>query len=98
MLDPTAVQLVVEGAHEIPSSALNAQPDALGVDCIAQVLPFQCSTSVTLLPSGGTLLPAAVQLVDDAHETPDMRMSEPEMLGMGWIVQVLPFQFSASAT
>jgi hypothetical protein len=94
---PAAVQLVAD-EHEISARELKLEPEGLGVDWIAHVLPFQCSASVNnLRPDWLEYCPATVQLVADEHEIPARKLSdELRGLGVGWIAHVRPFQCSAS--
>jgi hypothetical protein len=72
-------------------------PAGLGVGWIAQVLPFQCSASVTRAPAAPEE-PIAVQFVEVVHDTPDKLLFwAPAGLGGGWIVQAVPFHVSANA-
>ena len=89
---PTAVQLV-GAAHETCCSALLVVTAGLGVCWMAQVLPFQYSASVTPIPAELMYDPTAMQLADDAHETPSstlLLLGELGGLGMAWISQPVP--------
>src|SRR5579875_1114441 len=96
---PTAVQLVAE-AHDTESSSFSADglwPAGSGVGSMVQVWPFQCSARVKPTSWELPLSPTAVQLDGAGHEMPVS--SAPAcrpVCGMGWTVQVAPFQCSAS--
>jgi hypothetical protein len=82
---------VVE-AHATLSSRLHWAPLGLGVDWIAQLVPFQRSANNSGSPVSYT--PTAVHTVVDAQATPT---KTPGSLGLGldWIAQEVPFQRSA---
>ena len=95
---PTAVHMVEE-EHETAASWVNSDPAGLGVDRIVQVVPFQASARVTVLPPppDGVEDPTAMQAVALAHETPTRLLSlEPATFGVGTMLQMVPFQLSAS--
>src|ERR1700694_1372052 len=82
---PTAVHMVEE-EHETAASWVNSDPAGLGVDWIVQVVPFQASARVTVLPPPPDRVedPTAMQAVALAHETPPRLLSlEPATFGVG---------------
>jgi hypothetical protein len=92
---PTAVQALTEG-HDTASSGLYATSLGLGVDWIAQLVPFQLSASV-VSTEAVKLSPTAVQTLLDGHDTPSSSLvAAPAGLGVDGIVQLVPFQLSAS--
>lgn len=96
--NPVAVQAVDE-THEIAFSEFWFCPARLGVVWIAHLLPFQCSASGACSPALISWLPTAVQLVAELQEIPERSLpaAAADGLGTDWVVQVLPFQCSASA-
>ncbi len=96
-LSPTAMQLVVDGAHDTPQRVLDAAPVGFGGACTVHALPFQCSASVVVAVELEDC-PTAVHDVSETHATP-RRMVDVAPLGLGvtCMVQVLPFQMSARA-
>lgn len=65
---PAAVQLAAE--HDTPFRRLPLAPGGFGVDWIAQLVPSQCSASVTLGLPLVKYDPAAVHEDADGHDTP----------------------------
>jgi hypothetical protein len=62
-------------------------------------VPSQRSASVTGVPVLSVLFPTAVHAVAEMHDTPDSLLAcAPLGLGVVWIVQLVPFQRSASVT
>jgi hypothetical protein len=96
---PAAVHLWAV-AHEIPFSALLAEPAGLGVACTDQVLPFQYSATVSAVRLLLVYWPTAVQLAGEGQETPSKRLLVAAAgLGVAWTDHLLlPFQCSASIT
>jgi hypothetical protein len=98
---PTAVQ-AVDDAHETAVRVLDVAPGAVGVASIDQVLPSECSASVTgalVLRSAPTVseLPTAVQDAGETHVTAVSRTSNaPAGLTGRSILQRLPSQRSSS--
>ena len=78
--------------HDTPERVLLVAPLGLGVDWIAQVLPFQRATSAPVL-----LAPTAVHALAAVHDTDD-RLPPPLGLGVVWMLQLVPFQRSASGS
>jgi hypothetical protein len=62
---------------------------------MVQVVPFQLSARVTP-PIRLPRVPTAVQSPGALHDTPSSA-DPPAGVGVGWIVQVVPFHCSASA-
>ena len=63
---------------------------------MVQVVPSQASASVAELVRE---LPTAVQALAALHDTPASVLSlDPVGLGVGWMVQLVPSQRSASVT
>jgi hypothetical protein len=92
---PTAMH-AVEDAHETPFSTLCTAWLGLGVDWIDQVVPFQNSASVTMLPVI-VADPTPVQAVGETHETPARELNvAPVGPGSDCMAQVVPFHTSAS--
>lgn len=95
---PTAVQLVGEG-QETSYRELVAARAGLGVSWIDHVLPFQCSARVNPGPLLVRYSPTAVQLVGEGHDTCcSALLVAAAGLGVCWMAQVPPFQYSASVT
>jgi len=70
-----------------------------GVDWIDQLVPFQASASVTLVPELSVELPTAVHVLADVHETPEKVLdASPAGVGVDWIDQLVPSQASAKVT
>jgi hypothetical protein len=93
---PTAVQAVAE-LHDTPLRTLYVAPGELGLVWIDQLVPFHRSAKVTTLPARLWKYPTAIQAVGDVHDTalswPDVA---PVGLGVGCIVQLVPFHRSAN--
>src|SRR5579859_41790 len=95
--DPTALQPVLNCVvpHDTLENSLML-PDGTGTFCTDQFDPFQRSASGTSLGVALTKSPTAVQAFAAVHETPPRKGLRPPLgVGVFWIVQVLPFQFSA---
>ena len=91
---PTAMHAVA-AVQETPSRRLTS-PAALGVVWMAQLVPFQASASVTLVVPVNEE-PTASHAVAEMHETPRSPLEVwLAALEVAWMVQVLPFQTSAS--
>src|SRR6516165_2157256 len=85
----------VAAVQETPSRWLMF-PAALEVVCAVQPVPFQASASVTLVVP---VLeePTASHAVAEMQETPESPLEAwPAGFWVAWMVQVLPFQTSAS--
>ena len=99
---PTAVQFVAD-VHETASNELSAPPLGLGVDCIAQLVPFQRSArvdSVALIPLPLAKAPTAMQAAADVHDTPASPLKDaPTGLGVGMdgASQAVPSQIAVNA-
>src|SRR5438105_2778716 len=104
-LDPTAKQLVVL-VHDTLFSLLYGAPFGLALGTVAQLVPFQRSTSVSIVRA---LLfqistpPAAKQLVVLVHDTPcSLLLTLVALgrlgLGLGTIAHLVPFHRSTSVT
>jgi hypothetical protein len=107
---PTAMQLPGD-AHDTAHRWLPGEICRLGVGVasIVHVLPFQRSANVAFLSAKfpGVLglalsrAPTAVQAVGEAHDTPASSTSGNAPaggVGVGWIVQTVPFQRSANVS
>ena len=93
---PVAVHAILV-VHDTPFRALALAPLGLGVPWIVQLVPFQRSASVDWTPALLWYSPVAVQTVLVVHDTPLRALSlAPVGLGVLWIVQLAPFQLSAS--
>jgi len=86
--------------HETPVSLPNVVPDGLGVALIVQLLPFQCSASVTVCPALLLKkLPTAVHEVTESQDTPwKTTCVDPAGLGVLCITHFVPFHRSAKVT
>ena len=73
------MHVLVDGHDTADSPGL---PPGLGVDWIAQVLPFQCAANVTEPPVRRESLPTAVQSSDAGHDTPNSKLP-PLSTGFG---------------
>jgi len=62
-----------------------------------QAVPFHVSASVEELKFCN-LLPTATQAEAEKQETADRAPSQPTGFGMGWRLQVVPFQRSAKVS
>ncbi len=71
-----------------------------GVVWIDQALPSQTSASVCVYPFAVVRWPTASQAVAEVHDTLDSCAPRAECgtVGVLWIVQLVPFQRSASVT
>jgi hypothetical protein len=86
--------------HDTPSSESDIGP--VGVGCEVQMVPFQLSAcangTIARCAVGASKYPTAVQAVADAHDTPPREASWVGLGAVGWIVQDVPSQCSASVT
>jgi hypothetical protein len=90
---------VVAAVHETEYRTLAEAMNGLGVAWTAQLLPFQPSARVTVIPKLLTYNPTAVQAVLAVHETPFVNVRvAPLGVGVDWTAQPLPFQPSARLT
>jgi len=89
------VQAVAAG-QETLNSELSAVGE-LGVDCRAQAFPFQRIATVTCLTAGlvTTRSPTAVHAACEEQDTPFSSLDSARDIGVGWTLQVFPFQCSA---
>src|SRR6266480_398515 len=87
------MQPIAEG-QEIPRSSPVVPPAGTGIRISYQEMPFHDS------PNGPpSLQPTAKQSAWDGQDTPVKASSMGfARVGVGWIVQVVPFQCSASVT
>jgi hypothetical protein len=94
--EPIAVQAVAAGQDTLNSS-LSAVGE-LGVDCTAQVFPFQRMATVASLCGGVVAIrsPTAVHAAGEEHDTAFSSLDSVCDSGVGWTRQVFPFQCSAS--
>jgi hypothetical protein len=82
----------LRATHETPYSRLDFEPAGLGACCTAHLTPFQCSMSAWSFVD-----PAAMQSVDDEHETARSELNLRDLSGgVGAITQRWPRQTSAS--
>src|SRR5271155_297329 len=85
--------------QDTPYRKLEGAPAGLGVRWMRQCLPFQCSASVTSVSPSLPALPTAVHEVADQHDTPNRVLpGSLAGLGVGWTLQLWPFQCSARVT
>jgi len=93
---PTAVQTLAV-AHDTRASPLFFPPAASAVRWIVQLVPFQRSASGVEVPSRRVSSPTAVQTIAVGQDTPRRWLFVPRPApAVGWIVQLTPFQRSAS--
>jgi hypothetical protein len=94
--EPTATQEVADSQETPDSDSLRSETDGFAVGCVVQLLPFRRSASETVLPLESSVSPTAVQTLGEAHDTA-LSTPQPQLLGLGVgsIVQALPFQASA---
>ena len=91
---PTATQAVAE-VHEIPRRMLPVAWLGFGTGWSFQAVPVHLSAMANSLPSL-LMRPTAVQAVAALHDTPRSSPGTgPSGRGVGWIVQLVPFQRSA---
>ena len=85
--------------HDTPASWLLSTPAGLGVDWIAQLLPFQRSANVITSPPLLREAPTAVQALAAVHDTAYSALPvAPVGAGVRRIVQLVPSQTSANVT
>ena len=81
----------LRATQETPYSRLDFEPAGLGACCTVHWTPFQCSMRARSFVS-----PAAMQSVDDVHETARKELNFPGLSGgVGVITQRWPRQTSA---
>src|SRR5262249_36999710 len=90
MYEPTAVHVAFP-AQETPVSSPNVPPAGSGTGNSFQETPFHDSANRPSL-----VLPTAKQSAEDGQENPAKGCTPSGGLGVCWIVQVVPFQCSAS--
>jgi hypothetical protein len=91
---PVAVQ--AEGAvQDTPFRTLGAAPVGLGVGWMVQFVPFHRSSRVRKVPELSMEYPAAAQAEEAGQATPSRKFGPPARLGVGWMVQFVPFRCSA---
>jgi hypothetical protein len=91
---PVAVQ--AEGpVQDTLARTLGAAPVGLGVGWMVQFVPFHCSARVRKVPELLMEYPAAVQAEEAGQATPSRKFGPPTRLGVGWMVQFVPFHRSA---
>ena len=82
--------------HETDVSVAEVEPPGLADARTPQLLPFQCSANV-LVAVFVVYTPTAKQLLALGHATPRRLVEElPLGFGLAWMLQLLPFQCSAS--
>jgi hypothetical protein len=92
---PTASQAALE-AQEISLMVALITPAGSGIDTSFQAVPFHVSAKGEE-PVVVFMKPMATQFVVDVHETRERRLNvPPDGLGVGWTLQLVPFQTSAS--
>src|SRR5215467_14491339 len=85
--------------QETPLSSLMTAPPTSWVLLIVQVLPFHSSASVSILPPLMEAWPTASHRDAETQETSLSWLEvTPAGLGVGWMLQVLPFHASASVS
>src|SRR5437588_169713 len=95
---PVAVQAVLV-VHDTPFEALAFALAGLGVLLVPQLVRFQAAATVSSTPSRLPQNAALAMSVLVVHDTPFRALDlAPVGLGVLWIVQLLPFQTSASVT
>jgi hypothetical protein len=93
---PTAVHAVADG-HDTPYKA--SKRLGLGVDSIAQLVPFKRSATVNESPNVSVEYPTAVHAVLDVHDAPNRKLPVAWVgTGVGESAQLAPFHRSASVT
>src|SRR3954464_8729841 len=92
---PTAMQAVSAGQETATSRLFPAA--GFGVASTAQPLPFQRSATVSSRDEASSKChPTAAQTVPDVQVTPSRELAGPPTgFGVGWVVQLVPFQRSA---
>ena len=94
---PAAVQDVAAVQDTAARPLLAAPPGFRLCGAGVQLAPFHCSPRATCGPEAVVELPTAVQAVAVVQDTPErLLVAGPGRFGVGWIVQFVPFQFSAS--
>jgi hypothetical protein len=90
-LAPPAVQADAD-EHETLLKNANCEPAGFGIDCTVHFVPFHPSA----MTAPALSFPTAVHAVGDVQETPCK--NDPGLeVGIGWMLQVVPSQRSASA-
>src|SRR5689334_23556728 len=94
---PAAVQDVAAVQDTSARLLLAAPPGFSGLRGVSvQLVPFHCSARAICGPETVVELPTAVQALAAVQDTPvRLLVAGPGGLGAGWIVQLVPFQFSA---
>lgn len=83
-------------AHDTLMSWIDVAPAGFGVGWIVQSVPSQRSARVTCTPEPSMEYPTAVQIDEEAHDTPCRSLTlAPAALGVRSTVQVLPSHRSA---
>jgi hypothetical protein len=96
LMSPTAVQATGE-VQDTPESLSRWVAAGLGVLTAFQAVPFHRSASTCAGPTEKLLLvPTAVHARPEVHETPWSAPDPAGEFGVGWIVQLEPFQRSAN--
>jgi len=90
---PTAVHAFA-ALHDTPARTGVLPSEGFATCWRAHAVPSQRSASATWVPSLLTAKPTAVQALAEVHDT--WSRSPPFGLGVDWMVQVVPFQRSAS--
>src|ERR1700761_9569579 len=95
------MQTVID-AHDMPSNSPSFAPLGRGICSIDQLTPFQRSASGTLPWARCVYCPTAVQSDADVHVTSESASVgdslAPGGVGLGSIVQLMPFHCSANVT
>lgn len=92
-LQPTAVQ-ADDDEHAMLFRTVSCAPLGFGVDCTVHFVPFHRSASV--IPVPGAVDPTARQAKDDVHETEKSAAPGLALVGVDWMLQLVPSQRSAS--
>lgn len=95
--DPTAVHEVADGQDTLPRLGWSVVASEVGFGWIDHSVPFQRSTSDPVAPPLARYCPTAVQADAELQETPaNVASMAVAGIGVGRIVQAVPFQDSAS--
>ena len=97
--------------HDTPDRTLLFQGTGNGIGCTVQVRPRRrkadwdaagtpwpptAQLSAKVPAPAMSEIPTAMHALGDAHDTPfKLTANPPDGFGVGWITQVVPFQYSA---
>lgn len=88
---PTAVQAVAD-VHDTPVKKLIGAPAGAGIDSTVQLVPSHLSA----MTAPALLFPTAVQALVEVQETAFRNAPGLLDVGVGWMLQLVPFQVSVS--